>query len=151
MVTPVQILAAVGAAFCLNQSFRFARFIWTYLLRPSSIGKYIHGNAPYALVTGASDGIGKAVARELYDRGFNVIIHGRSEEKTRKVAEEIRARGDRDVKYFLAPADAPDTDFEKLVEPFKELNITFVVNNVGGGVNRLGRYDSFVSCNRIMF
>ncbi|KAH8084876.1 NAD(P)-binding protein [Cristinia sonorae] len=143
MVTAVQFLSGVGALFCASQLFRFARFVWVYCLRPSSIGKYLHGPAPYALITGASDGIGKALAKELYDKGFNIIIHGRSEEKTKKVAEELRARGNQDVQYFLASVDQPDIDFAKLVEPFKNLNITFVVNNVGGGGNRVGRIDDY--------
>ncbi|THH33310.1 hypothetical protein EUX98_g939 [Antrodiella citrinella] len=122
----------------------FARFIWVYFLRSSDIRKYSHGPAPpYALVTGASDGIGKAVARELYDQGFNLIIHGRREEKTRKVAEELRARGTRDVKYFLASVGDDGLDIPKLLEPFKDLNITFVVNNVGGGSNEAGRIDEY--------
>lgn len=98
MVTVVQALAGTGALFCASQFYRFTRFVWMYFLRPSDIGKYLHGPAPYALITGSSDGIGKAVARELYDQGFNIILHGRNEEKTRKVAEELRARGTRDVK-----------------------------------------------------
>lgn len=139
-LTLLRFFTFVGALFTSNQLFRFARFIWVYCLRPSSIKNYLHGEAPWALVTGASDGIGKALAGELYEKGFNVILHGRSEEKTRKVVEELRARGKgRDVRYFLASANAPDTDFEKLVEPFKDLNVTFVVNNVGGGNNRFQR------------
>jgi len=143
MVNLGQALTGIGALFCANQLYRFARFIWVYCFRPSDIGKYLHGPAPYALVTGASDGIGKALAQELYDQGFNLIIHGRSEEKTRKVAEEIRARGKRDVKYFLASVGEPEVDIPKLLEPFKNLNITFVVNNVGGGGNKAGRIDEY--------
>lgn len=139
MITVVQLLTGVGALFCLRQAYRFSRFIWIYCFRPSSVGKYLHGPTPYALVTGASDGIGKAVATELYDKGFNLIIHGRNEEKTRKVAEELKAGGTRDVKYFLSAVNEPNVDFEKLVEPFKGLNITLVVNNVGGGGNKPNR------------
>ncbi|TCD68980.1 hypothetical protein EIP91_009202 [Steccherinum ochraceum] len=143
-LTLLRFFTFVGALFTSNQLFRFARFIWVYCLRPSSIKNYLHGDAPYALVTGASDGIGKALAGELYENGFNVILHGRSEEKTKKVVEELVARGKgRDVRYILASANAADTDFEKLVEPFKDLNVTFVVNNVGGGNNRFQRMDGY--------
>ena len=136
MATTLQLLAAVGALYCASQLYRFSRFIWMYCLRPSSIGTYIHGTAPYALITGGSDGIGKALAHELYDRGFNIIIHGRNEEKTRKGAEEIQEKGTRDVKYFIAGSSEAGIDFNKLLEPFKDLNLTLVVNNVGGGGNR---------------
>lgn len=43
------------------------------------------------LITGASDGIGRAAARQLSARGHRVIAVGRDPEKTRAVGEELRA------------------------------------------------------------
>ena len=43
------------------------------------------------VLTGASDGIGTAAARELVARGHRVVIVGRSEEKTRSVARSLDA------------------------------------------------------------
>ena len=43
------------------------------------------------LVTGASDGIGKAAALELARRGADLVIAGRSESKTRAVLDQINA------------------------------------------------------------
>lgn len=43
------------------------------------------------VITGASDGIGRAAARELSGRGHEVIIVGRSAEKTSAVADELGA------------------------------------------------------------
>jgi NAD(P)-dependent dehydrogenase (short-subunit alcohol dehydrogenase family) len=45
------------------------------------------------LVTGASDGLGRAVARDLVGRGAQVLVHGRSAERAQAVAEEIGAAG----------------------------------------------------------
>ncbi|PCH40817.1 NAD(P)-binding protein [Wolfiporia cocos MD-104 SS10] len=131
MVSTVQILAVAGVVLLIPQLYRFINFIWLYFLRPSTVHEYLHHPPTYALITGASDGIGKAVARELYDKGFNLILHGRNEEKMRKVADEIRARGAHDVRYFLADASAPSHDFARMVEPYKDLNITLVFHNVG--------------------
>ena len=44
----------------------------------------------WAVVTGATDGIGKAYAEELADEGMNVVLISRSQEKLDKVAAEIR-------------------------------------------------------------
>jgi short-subunit dehydrogenase len=46
-----------------------------------------------ALVTGASRGLGAALARELAERGARVVMVARNAEPLRAVAESIRARG----------------------------------------------------------
>ena len=45
------------------------------------------------LVTGATDGLGRVVARDLAARGFGVLVHGRSAERAAAVAEEVGAAG----------------------------------------------------------
>ncbi|TFY52036.1 hypothetical protein EVJ58_g10235 [Rhodofomes roseus] len=140
---PPRLLTVFCGVYAAYQTRRLLDFVWFYCLRPSSVHRYIHGPAPYALVTGASDGIGKGVARELYEHGFNLVLHGRNEEKLRKVADEIRARGNRDVRYFIADASDPSHDFAKLVGPFANLNITVVIHNVGGSSIAEDGIDSF--------
>ena len=43
------------------------------------------------LVTGATDGIGEEIARELVARGARVIVHGRSVERAEAAAERVGA------------------------------------------------------------
>lgn len=43
------------------------------------------------LITGATDGIGKQTAIELSGKGFHVIIHGRTKEKSETTLNEIRS------------------------------------------------------------
>jgi NAD(P)-dependent dehydrogenase (short-subunit alcohol dehydrogenase family) len=45
------------------------------------------------LVTGATDGLGRVVARDLAARGLEVLVHGRSAERAAAVAEEVGAAG----------------------------------------------------------
>ena len=49
--------------------------------------------AKTALVTGSTDGLGRAVARSLAGRGYCVWLHGRHEERGRALAEDIVAQG----------------------------------------------------------
>ena len=132
----LDVFAAIGVLSVIPWLYRGASFVWLYFLRPTSIKKYLHGAGPYALVTGATDGIGKATAAELLRNGFNLIIHGRNEAKMQKVVEELRARvperASADIRYFLADASDGSLDFSAMIEPIKDLHITYVLHNVGG-------------------
>jgi NAD(P)-dependent dehydrogenase (short-subunit alcohol dehydrogenase family) len=48
---------------------------------------------PVALVTGASRGLGFLIARELADRGHDLVVCARSADGLRPAAEELRGRG----------------------------------------------------------
>jgi NAD(P)-dependent dehydrogenase (short-subunit alcohol dehydrogenase family) len=56
-----------------------------------------------ALVTGSTDGLGRAVATELARRGLTVLVHGRDPERGAGTVEEIRAQTGNDrVRLHLA-------------------------------------------------
>ncbi len=55
----------------------------------------IPATPPVALVTGATDGIGRATAVALAERGFTVLVHGRDAERAAAVAAAIRGAGGR--------------------------------------------------------
>lgn len=59
-----------------------------YMVLPRRNLKARYGGG-WALVTGASDGIGKQYAIELAKSGFDIILMARNEEKTKGVADEI--------------------------------------------------------------
>lgn len=61
------------------------------------------------LVTGATDGHGKALALALAARGADVVLHGRSREKTLAVRDEVaRAAGGKAPEILLADLARPD-------------------------------------------
>src|SRR5271157_6112208 len=79
------------------------------------------------VITGASDGIGAAAARLLTAQDAQVIIVGRSPQKTPKVAGELNAP------YYLADFSKLD-DVRKLASQIKKdiPRIDVLVNNAGG-------------------
>jgi short-subunit dehydrogenase len=95
----------------------------------------------WALVTGASDGIGRGFAFELCSRGVNVLIHGRNEEKLLKMQKELLEKyPTRLVEILVIDAAVYDNNAKiaALVERCASLpkgRLRILVNNVGGANN----------------
>jgi len=82
------------------------------------------------LVTGATDGIGKAAARALLQTGVSVILHGRDPVKTGRVVAELSEYGDLDsVIADFASLDAVGKMAVELRQRFGKLDI--LINNAG--------------------
>ncbi|HHA0736712.1 TPA: 3-oxoacyl-[acyl-carrier-protein] reductase [Staphylococcus aureus] len=85
-----------------------------------------------ALVTGASRGIGRSIALQLAEEGFNVAVnYAGSKEKAEAVVEEIKAKG---VDSFAIQANVTDADevkamIKEVVSQFGSLDV--LVNNAG--------------------
>ena len=62
-----------------------------------------------AIVTGASKGIGRAIARELAGEGVAVAICSRHDDELQRAAEELRSLGGR---VFARPAHVTDPDLK---------------------------------------
>jgi len=80
-----------------------------------------------ALVTGASQGIGRAVALALSCAGARVVIAARNGEKLQKLAEEIGTGGAFAVQMDVSDAQAVKAGFRQAIEHFGRLDI--LVNN----------------------
>lgn len=84
-----------------------------------------------ALVTGASQGIGRAAALKLAEQGAAVVLAARQLDKLESLAEEIRAAGGRAhaLQLDLAKPEAVAAQLQTLPEDFAGVNI--LVNNAG--------------------
>jgi len=85
-----------------------------------------------ALVTGASSGIGKALARELAAQGANLILVSRNAQRLEQEAEDLRVRFGVKVIFFPADLSSPE-NCQKLLE-FTEKHrwdVDVLVNNAG--------------------
>jgi NAD(P)-dependent dehydrogenase (short-subunit alcohol dehydrogenase family) len=80
-----------------------------------------------ALVTGATSGIGKAVARTLAQQGYDVIVHGRDAGRGAQTVQEIEAAGGH-AHFIAAALDDPD-DVRRLAAEAGEVDV--LVNNGG--------------------
>src|SRR3954468_11225941 len=87
-----------------------------------------------ALITGASSGIGAALARELAGRGHGVTLVARSEDKLRALAEELASK--HGVRAEAGACDATDPAArDRLAEQVEGagLRVEVLVNNAGFG------------------
>jgi NAD(P)-dependent dehydrogenase (short-subunit alcohol dehydrogenase family) len=80
-----------------------------------------------ALVTGATAGIGRAVALQLAQLGAEVIVHGRSAERGAKVVQEIQNAGGK--ARFVAADLADANDVRQLAAEAGPVDI--LINNAG--------------------
>jgi uncharacterized protein len=93
--------------------------------------------AKVVLVTGASSGIGAAVARESERRGHRLVLVARRADRLERLADELRAIG---TEVLVVPADLSDPEapariVEAAVDRFGGLDV--LINNAGIGLPRV--------------
>ena len=82
-----------------------------------------------ALVTGASSGIGREIAKVLAERGYDLILTARRADRLRELADELP------VRVEVLPADLTDrAQVKALWEQVKDQDIDILVNNAGRGL-----------------
>ena len=81
-----------------------------------------------ALITGASSGIGRDIARVLSNKGYDLIVVARDKRNLEKLKEELNT----DIKIITKDLSNPD-NCKELYEQVKEENIDILINNAGFG------------------
>jgi len=97
-------------------------------------------SAPWALVTGASEGIGRAIAERLAGDGFRLALVARRRDVLEEVREALAARG---CEARVLAADLTDVEsLDRLDEALRAWPepVSVLVNNAGAG----GPYQSLV-------
>lgn len=109
-----------------------------HYLYPSRLSKYIRqtpsNQSTWALVTGATDGIGLSLAHELAAHGSNVILHGRSASKLERCHSDLSAAYPT-LSFRTIAVDASaftPADIASLVAATSDITLTILINNVGG-------------------
>lgn len=81
-----------------------------------------------ALVTGATGGIGNAIARSLHANGASVALSGRNEDRLKELADDMGER----AKCFPASLDSPNSEADLLKNTERSMGgVDILVNNAG--------------------
>ena len=91
------------------------------------------GKGTYALVTGASDGIGLEFCKQLAQEGFNICLVSRSESKLKDAVDKELKRYGVETRIVVADfAGATEMSFyDKIVKQVEDIDIGLVVLNAG--------------------
>jgi uncharacterized protein len=92
---------------------------------------------PWALVTGASDGIGRAIATRLAQAGLNLVLVARRGEILERLADELRARFGVEVAVVPADLSKPDA-VDTIAGRTADLEVGLLVAAAGFGTS--GRF-----------
>jgi len=131
-------LCAIGAGLVLSKVFSVFKELFS-ILRPSFNLSQRYGQKSWAVITGASDGIGKAFAFNLAEKGFNIVLVSRNKEKLEIVAKALKYKCP-SIETRTVEADFTEAYkegfAERIYEEVKDLDISILVNNAGGFIKK---------------
>lgn len=134
--TAAHALAGVGLLVVARAVAQFGAFVYAKFVRA---GKDVRQYGKWAVVTGATDGIGRAFAEELARKGMSVLLVSRTQSKLDEAAAELRERypGQAfdtmaiDFGAFATGGSRSDPSVEVARKKLDHLEVGVLVNNVG--------------------
>ncbi|XP_072278519.1 inactive hydroxysteroid dehydrogenase-like protein 1 [Pyxicephalus adspersus] len=132
----MEILAAVCVCFIIWNVFDHLYFWYTMIqqyVMPSLLSrtKHIKQYGEWAVVTGATGGIGKAYAEELASHGVNVLLISRNPEKLKNVSEAITETYGVKTRFIVADFSLGRKVYPDIKKSLKDVDVGILVNNVG--------------------
>ncbi|XP_050353559.1 very-long-chain 3-oxoacyl-CoA reductase-B [Nymphalis io] len=128
-------LEKIGIIFLLALLFYIVKCVvnlfYTYVIGPAINKVDFKSKGKWALITGSTDGIGKAYAKELAARGCDIILVSRSIDKLKATAAEIESEYKVNTKTVQADFCDGESIYDKISKEITDLEIGTLVNNVG--------------------
>ena len=130
-----RIFPAIACLSILSGTVTLSGWIWKNLLARSSLTDFGAKQGYYCVITGASDGIGRALALEGAKRGFHLVLISRSLSKLQELKTEIVSKYPT-VDVVLIDVDCSDClkmdeNINRIVSAVQSLKISVLWNNVG--------------------
>ncbi|KAK7735543.1 hypothetical protein SLS53_007456 [Cytospora paraplurivora] len=120
--------AGVGAIYIASRVVSYLQLLLNlFVLSGTNLRKYGRPGS-WAVVTGASDGLGKEYAKQLAAKGFNLVLVSRTQSKLEALAQEFKV----ETKILAMDYSKDDaSDYDRLAELVNGLDIAILINNVG--------------------
>uniref|UniRef100_A0A8B9YK41 17beta-estradiol 17-dehydrogenase n=1 Tax=Bos mutus grunniens TaxID=30521 RepID=A0A8B9YK41_BOSMU len=129
----LRVLGAVTALFLLLwATWAVGSTVYIYLLpQARRSNHWLRAHGAWAVVTGATSGIGKAYAHELARRGLNVVLISRDLSKLKHEAKEIEGLYGKRTRVIQVDFTGGLEIYETIEAGLKGLEVGVLVNNVG--------------------
>ncbi|GIJ88808.1 hypothetical protein Asppvi_007735 [Aspergillus pseudoviridinutans] len=126
------VLLTTGSLFIASRVLTFIRVLLSLFVLPGKPLRSFGPKGSWAVVTGASDGLGKEFSLQLARAGFNIVLVSRTASKLTTLAEEITTKHSVQTKTLAMDFAAnDDADYEELKATVDGLDVAVLINNVG--------------------
>ncbi|KAA8564187.1 hypothetical protein MFRU_065g00230 [Monilinia fructicola] len=128
-------LAGIGAVIVAGKVLSYTQLLLSLFVLSGKNLRTYGKKGTWAVVTGASDGLGKEYAIQLAQKGFNIVLISRTESKLQTLASEIQTKyAGSNIQTKILAMDFSanrDEDYAKLKALVDGLDVGILVNNVG--------------------
>jgi len=110
-----------------------AKWLYRNLIAQSNLKRLGAKRGSYAIITGASYGIGMELAKQGAALGFNLVLIARSEKKLFKLAKDLKEQYGVDVQVVCADCSKWDnfSICDDVVKICQKIDLSVLINNVG--------------------
>ncbi|XP_016966329.1 hydroxysteroid dehydrogenase-like protein 1 [Drosophila biarmipes] len=115
----------------LKSLFSITKAVLLPFFQPQLPKTLVEKYGQWAVVTGATDGIGKEYARELARQGLNLVLISRTQAKLIAVTNEIESQYKVKIKWIVADFAKGREVYEHIEKELAGIEVSILVNNVG--------------------
>ncbi|KAL6256850.1 hypothetical protein P5V15_011786 [Pogonomyrmex californicus] len=127
-----KIFLVIIALVSLRIFIKFGILVWKKLVAPSlGFGIDLRTQGKWAVVTGATDGLGKAFAKALAKKGMDIVLISRSMSKLKEVAAEIERKYGVETRVVEADLTEGQAVYAEIGKATQDLEVGVLINNAG--------------------
>lgn len=132
MATWIDVVSGLCIVIVIFQLIRYVLpWIYVTFIGPNIFSVDFKKFGTWAVITGATDGIGKEYAKQLASKGLNIVLISRSQLKLQKTSDEILKEFKVQVKHICVDFKRPNEIYENVEQQIASLDVGVLVNNVG--------------------